>query len=341
MRPDEQAQDLLTAHGVAWSLPDYVVGAAFDERGRLALALGNGSVHLHDPRQPGEHQVIAVHEGGCLSLAAVPGGGFLSGGDDGCLCALAADGTRSTLHVSRGQWVEHVAAARGGLVACGIGRHLHLFLKGKALARHTYPSSLGGIAFSPDGRRIAAAHYGGVSLRATRHAGSDAQLLAWKGSHVGVTWSPNGRFVLSAMQEDCLRGWRLEDKADLRMSGYPRKVTDWAWLDRGRHLVTNGADCAPCWPFTTRKGPMDQAPMTLGPRPGQRVTAVAGDPTRPLAAVGYDDGMVVLCRLDDSVLAMLREPSGSPVTALAIALDGRQLALGCEDGAAGWMPLPA
>lgn len=332
---------LLESHGQAWALPDYVVAASFDDRGVLAFALGDGSLHLHAGQQTAAPDAIAMHEGACLSLAAVPGGGFVSGGDDGRCSLLLPTREQHTLHASPGRWVEHVAAARGGLIGCAVGRTLQLLLHGKAIASHEYPSSIGGLAFSPDGRRVAVAHYGGVSLRSTRHAASDAQLLPWKGSHVGVTWSPNGRFVLSAMQEDCLRGWRLEDKADLRMSGYPRKVTDWAWLDRGRHLVTNGAECAPCWPFTTRKGPMDQAPLTLGSRPGRRVTAVAGDPGRPLAAVGYDDGMVLLCQLDGSVPALVRESGGCAVTALAISGDGHQLALGCEDGAAGWLALTA
>ncbi len=341
MRPDRVSTGLLDSHGQVWALPDYVIATAFDDRGRLAFALGDGSLHLHSAQQAAELDRVAVHDGACLSLAALPGGGFVSGGDDGH-CRITRPGQAPlTLHESPGRWVEHVAAARGGLVGCAVGRTLRLFLDGQPIASHDYPSSIGGLAFSPDGRRIAVAHYGGVSLRSTRHASSDAQLLPWKGSHVGVTWSPNARFVLSAMQEDCLRGWRLEDKADLRMSGYPRKVTDWAWLDRGRHLVTNGAECAPCWPFTTRKGPMDQAPLTLGSRPGRRVTAVAGDPGRPLAAVGYDDGMVLLCQLDGGVPALVRDTGSAPVTALAMSGDGHQLALGCEDGSAGWLTLSA
>jgi WD40 repeat protein len=341
MTPPEHA--LIDSLGSRWQLDDCIVAACFDAGGHLALALGDGSVHLRAPGMASPLQAIQVHEGACLCLSGAPRGGFLTGGDDGRFVRIGADGALQTLAHHPGRWVDHVAAHAGGMVACSVGRKL--FLYGTDTSKpplvHEYPSTVGGLCFSPDGRRIAVAHYGGVSLRSTRHAGGDSQVFAWAGSHLGVAWSPNARFVLSMMQEDCIRGWRLEDKADLRMGGYQRKITSWSWVERGRYLATSGADCVPCWPFVTRKGPMNQQPLTVGYRAECLVTAVAGDPHRPMVAAGYADGVVLLCMLDDQIPALVKGVGSAAVTALAYASDGRALAFGCEDGEAGWIPLPA
>ena len=344
MRPDPLevpiTPTLLESHGAHWALPDYVVACCFDRDGHLAFALGDGSLRLRAPGTESPLREVAAHAGACLSLAPAPDGGFLSGGDDGGFLRISQAGDVETLASFPRRWVEHVQGHTNGLVACAVGRALHLFPRGQAAVVHEYASTIGGLSFSPDGQRVAVAHYGGVSIRSTRHARNDPQLLRWAGSHLGVTWSPNGRFVLSMMQENAIRGWRLEDKSDLRMSGYQRKVSHWAWVDRGRYLATSGADCAPCWPFLTRKGPMDQAPLTPGERSGRLVTTVAGDPTRALIATGYDDGMVLLCLLDGQAPAMVRDAAGDGISALAISQDGRQLAVGSEHGFAGWLALP-
>ena len=60
--------------------------------------------------------------------------------------------------------------------------------------------------------------------------------LAWKGAHIGVAWSPCGRYVVSALQEKELHGWDLVTMQDFRMGGYPRKTQAMAWTaDHRRH----------------------------------------------------------------------------------------------------------
>ena len=77
-----------------------------------------------------------------------------------------------------------------------------------------------GLAFLPKGYRLAAAHYNGVSLWFP-NADATPQLLEWKGSHLDATVSPDGRFLVTSMQENALHGWRLADApqhADDRLS---------------------------------------------------------------------------------------------------------------------------
>ena len=70
------------------------------------------------------------------------------------------------------------------------------------------------IAFDPKGRRVAAASYGGVWLWYARIEKQVPQVLKWAGSHAMVLWSPDGKFLMSAMQENSLHGWRLSDSKD-------------------------------------------------------------------------------------------------------------------------------
>ena len=51
-------------------------------------------------------------------------------------------------------------------------------------------------------------------------ADAKPETLEWKGSHLDVTFSPDGRFLVTAMQEPTLHGWRLVDSKHMRMSGY-------------------------------------------------------------------------------------------------------------------------
>ena len=77
---------------------------------------------------------------------------------------------------------------------------------------------MGGLAFAPKGRRLAIAHYNGATLWFPNTAAAPER-LEWKGSHVGVTFSPDGRYLVTAMQESALHGWRLVDGKHMRMSG--------------------------------------------------------------------------------------------------------------------------
>ena len=65
------------------------------------------------------------------------------------------------------------------------------------------------------------------------------------------------------MQENALHGWRIRDKADLAMTGYPAKVKSFSWVGDTPHLVTSGADEAICWPFDGKDGPMGRPQFVL------------------------------------------------------------------------------
>ena len=191
----------------------------------------------------------------------------------------------------------------------------------------------------PKGYRLAAAHYNGASLWFPNMTAAP-EVLNWKGSHLDITASPDGRFVVTSMQENALHGWRLSDGRDMRMSGYPAKTRSFAWSHDGDWLATSGADACVVWPFATKDGPMGRAPKEVGVRPC-RVSCVAFHPGSLVLAIGYIDGFIMLARLEDGAEIPVRiEDKAGAVSALAWSARGDRLLFGTEAGVAGVVALP-
>jgi WD40 repeat protein len=199
-----------------------------------------------------------------------------------------------------------------------------------------------GLAFMPKGYRVAVAHYGGASLWFP-NAAAPPDLYEWKGSHLDITASPDGRFLVTSMQENALHGWRVADKAHMRMTGYPAKTRSLSWSGDGDWLATSGADACIVWPFHPKDGPMGQTPRECGVRPA-KVSCVAFHPKAAIIAVGYEDGFVMLCRLADGAEILVRatrqDEKRGAVTALAWDREGKRLLFGSADGEAGLLELP-
>jgi WD40 repeat protein len=200
------------------------------------------------------------------------------------------------------------------------------------------PSTVGALAFSPKGLRLAVGHYNGATLWFPNAPGSAPETLAWRGSHLAATFSPDGRFLVTAMQEPTLHGWRLADRKDMRMQGYAARVRSLDWTADGKWLATSGSSQLILWPFQSKGGPMGKTPQVLAPSEAS-VEIVACHPTQGVIAVGHGDGLILLVRLPDGAEVLARKPAAAPVTALAWNHDGTLLAFGTEDGDAGIVDL--
>jgi WD40 repeat protein len=298
--------------------------------GEALFALSDGNVFA--AAREGESRRIAAHEGVILSAALHPDGKrIVTGGDDGCVKAVAPTGEVRTLGELR-KWVDHlVASAASGVIVAGVGKEAVVFKADKEAHRFAHPSSIGGLALDAKGRRLAASHYGGATLRLVLAADDKGSALNWTGSHLAVTISPEAEYVVTAMQENSLHGWRLPEKTDLRMDGYPAKTRSFSWDKRGRWLATSGAQSAIVWPFAGKLGPQGKPPL----QPGERealVTAVAFHPSEEVLAIGYADGAALVVRFADLLGMELDEPGEGAVTALAWSPDGKSIALADEAG---------
>jgi WD40 repeat protein len=198
-------------------------------------------------------------------------------------------------------------------------------------------STAGGLAFAPKGFRLAIAHYNGATLWFP-NAQTAPEKLEWKGSHLGVTVSPDGRFLVTSMQEPMLHGWRVADRKDMRMSGYAARVRSLDWTLGGKWLATSGSNQLILWPFQGKDGPMGKQPHILAPTEVQ-AEVVASHPKQEVVAVGFADGLVLIVRIEDGAEVLARKGAAAPVTALAWSAAGKLLAFGTEDGEAGVIDL--
>jgi WD40 repeat protein len=315
-----------------------VVAAAF--LGSLpALALADGDVLF---AATGEERRVAVHPDGAILVAASDGKRLVTGGDDGRVVAIDAERRTQDIADENGKWIDALALARDGALAWSAGRSVRARDNKGGVKSFEAPSSVRGLAFLPKGYRLAVAHYNGVSLWFP-NASAAPEALEWKGSHIDVAASPDGRFVLTTMQENTMHGWRLADGKHMRMSGYPGKTRSLSWSSDGDWLATSGAQACIVWPFATREGPMGRSPRECGVR-NAKVSRVAFHPQVPILAIGYEDGWVILCRLTDDAEVLVRGPRGdedtAAVTALAWDAKGKRLLFGTAAGTAGLVELP-
>jgi WD40 repeat protein len=320
------------------SFDAYVTETVFDRTGRAWFALGDGAVAGED----GER--TAAHDGAILAAALHPGGdGVVSGGDDGRL-VWTRGGEATVLAEIKGRWIDAVSASpASGLIAFAAGRNAHVrdAADPKFERAFAHEKSVAHLAFDPKGRRLACATYGGAALWYARIAEQKPVLLKWAGSHILTAFSPDGRFLMSSMQENQLHGWRLSDAKDLRMGGYPAKVKSLVFVSKGMLLATAGAPGAVVWPFSGADGPMGKEAAEIGFDESSLVTRVAGAPDRAILAAGVDDGRVWACDLTSRHLHPIKAEKGPAITALTMSANGARLAWGDEDGGAGVVDLPA
>lgn len=328
----------LTSAVIGHAAGDHVVAAAF-LGDTPVFALAGGELLFADANGG---RRTRPHPDGAILVAASDGRRIVTGGDDGRVVATGADGAAGLVADETGKWIDALALRDDGSVAWSAGRAARARAPSGETKTLELASTSRGLAFFPKGYRLAIAGYNGATLWFPNAAEPEA--LEWKGSHLDATISPDGRFVITSMQENALHGWRLADGKHMRMTGYPGKARSLSWSPDGKWLATSGAEACVVWPFHGKGGPMGQPPRECGARVNVKVTRVAFHPKALVAAIGYEDGMVLLCRLGDGSEVLVRAPADEgkePVSALAWDKTGDRLAFGAESGAVGVLTLPA
>jgi len=326
-------QTLPPARSVAADAP--VAACAFSRDGAtVAFALGDGRVRLlpADIAAAAPDAAPPVHGGAVLALVGDPAGdGFVSGGDDGRLLLIGADGTVTELANHKGKWVEHLAAHRGGAVAAAIGKSAFVVKDGELSEFGPHPSTVADLDFSKDGSRIACAHYGGVTVWSIGQVTLPPRRFAWRGSHVALKWSTDGRFIATGTQENDIHVWRMAQATDMRMQGYPAKVKSLSWTADARFLYTSAQPVFTAWPFSG-KGPEGKPPVQFGDEGAGLLSVVAAHPSAEFVAGGYDSGELQLGDIKTRRSVVLKMADGSAITCLAWSPDGYKLAVGNERG---------
>lgn len=301
----------------------------------VVAGFGDGSLRML-PSGEGLRDFVEIANLGATPLAAccdVDPDAALVGTDDGRLLRVTAGAMLEMLAYVRGAWVDHVAVnARVKLRAFAAGRAVHVLgadgTPGPVLDDH--PSTVAGLAFAPDGASIAVAHYDGVTVWPL--AGPPRpERLAWHGSHIALAWSPDGRYIVTAMQDKEMHCWRMADRRSMRMSGYPKKIRSLSWSADSQYLAASGADTVTSWGFMGG-GPGGKPPLEFGYVFNGTVSAVAASPKRRIVAGGYDDGTVLIGDIEKGDAIIARPGGGAAVTALAWSPGGTCLIAGTEKG---------
>jgi WD40 repeat protein len=299
----------------------------------LGVAVGDGRVALM-PANGDVPDLPKAHKGAVLSLVRDPkGNGFYSGGDDGRLCRIGVDGSAAEIENFAGKWIESIAThPASGAIAVAAGKEARLIDDKLPFKFGPHPSTISDLGFSPDGSRLAVAHYGGVSVWNLKKPGEPARKLNWKGSHIRLAYSPATKFLATSTQESALHVWRLADGSDMQMSGYPAKVKSLAWTRNGLHLASSGAPGFVIWPFAGR-GPEGKPPKEFASsdEPAM-VNVVAAHPNASVIAAGDVNGSIELGDVDQMKVLALKPVLNGPISALAWSDDGFAIAAGTEAG---------
>ena len=304
--------------------------------GRAVVGFGDGSIKgLSLTLEGAMVSSIAKVAGPPRSGHADIGGkGILVGTDAGRLLLIKDKEQHDIAGIDSG-WIEAIAVHQAAGLRAFVARRTLVVIDAdgnERLRKDGHPSTLAGLTFSPDGKWIAVAHYGGVSVWQTDGAGAEPVKLEWHGSHTYVAWSPDGSFIVTAMQDKEMHCWRWSDRKGMRMSGYPSKIRSLSWTADSRFVAASGADTVTSWDCTG-KGPSGKPPLEFGYVYNGIVRHVAAHPADTVVAGGYSDGTVMIGNVEQETAMIARPGSGTPIAGLAWSTDGRTLVAADEDGA--------
>lgn len=327
--------------GPVWTreLGDHPVGLAYALRGEaLVVATGAGSVLVLDAATGEPRKTIAVHEAGALTMAC-DGARAVTGGMDGAACVVdVATGEVTRRLDADAEWVEQVAIASDRTIAIGAGKHVRWYGEGGALLAKLgpHPSTVGGLAFSPDASLLAVARYGGLDL--WKRDGTRDRELAWKTSIVSVAWQPKDRFIAAGCQDNAVHFWRLETGDDSMMGGYPAKPKAIAWSHDGTSLATGGGEEIVVWSFRGR-GPEGTTPILLKAHT-KLVTTLVTAPSDHRLLSGGRDGLVCVWRPQRSETPIVQHAMSAAVAHVAFRDDGAMAAAADDKGQLVLLRLP-
>ncbi len=330
-----------TIGAVSWQLGlgDYVSAVAVSPDGQTAAV---GSL-------AGDAALIAVADGSTIAkLDEHPFGVAAAawsrdsttvaiGGHD-CKVRLydAAGTTRGDLAVDG--WASKLAwSPTDDLLAVGAGRRMQLVDADAAVVRshNQVASTVTAVTWSPNGKRVGVAAYGGVAWYDPADDRVDPlRFSAWKGSLLSLALSPTGRWAGAGSQDRSIHIWRLWSGDELSMAGYPAKVEHIGFRHDGRWMATACLEKLAVWEFPGR-GPGGSTPAT-GAAHDKPIESLAWEPAGDQLVTGGADGRLILWPGPRRQGATLRPramvDSDAGVAHVEWTQDGATLVIGRDDG---------
>mgnify|MGYP000079535830 CR=1 FL=1 len=196
------------------------------------------------------------------------------------------------------------------------------------------------VAVAPDAGRIACWGPGRVTILDADRLAPVAEIAA-EGELCALGWSPDGRWLIGGCRDNAVLIMEAETAQADRIGDFPAPVASIGFSDSAGVMIASGAFRIVGWQLPDRPfGEGDWVPVETA-KPGfTLIETVAVHPTRHLCAVGYANGLVMLCQIGKREEMLLREGRGEPVTALEWSPDGDHLAIGTADGMAAIATFP-
>ena len=312
----------------------------------LAMASAGGEMLLLDFRAGCEELLRGDRDSSIDAIGFSADGQFLMAvGQAGelLLWQLGDPGTRpmalDPMPLNRG-WLDAASWQPGGLLlAVAAGRDVRLWDGAGRQWREEVlelPGTVLSLAWSADGRRLAASCHGQVVLwELTGSSPPKPPIRATIGSTgLSLAFSPIGALLACGQMDRSLLLWpRGGEGEPWQFSGFPAKVRSLAWSDQpGRFaplLAVGAGDLLVLW------SQVNQGSKGWRPEPliwhQHTIQAVAFAPGSTLLASAATDGTLALWDKRGQLLQPL-EADGQGFTALSWRPDGRHLAAGGDQG---------
>lgn len=186
-----------------------------------------------------------------------------------------------------------------------------------------------GIAYSPEGSRIASGSYDGTVKLWDLSRGQEIKTFSGQGGNIlSVAYSPDGRWISSGSTNSTIRIWEVETGTSRTLSGHSGFVRSLAYSPDGRRLVSGSGDkTVKIW--DVQKGQELRTLRTIGGHTGT-VYAVAYSPDGRWIISSSEDQTVMLWSADDGIAIRTLTGHKGPVYAVAWSPDGKRI-ISCSD----------
>ena len=232
-------------------------------------------------------------------------------------------------------WAERVTwNADGSLIAASAGRTVFVMNAATGAIEHRlseHKSTVCDIAWNPRSpRELTSVCDGGARLWRVGETKPFGH-FDWGGASLIVTWSPDGRWVVTGDQTPSVHLYDVRRKHPLHIQGYEFKVKTLAWEGNGEWLASGGSASITVWPCTGKKGPEGVKPIQLF---GHLKEVLALDFTRgdSVLVSGGRDGLLLLWMPHRSTDPALITRRASEITTLRWSPDSSSLAFATADG---------
>ncbi len=333
-----------------WNLRAPVTALQINKQGnRAALALASGEIVFLTPEDTGEDPLfLSVHEGVVTSLIQdADCHAFLSGGADGRIQIVESGVVAPTpLAQSAHGAVRALAATPSGLRAFADSVSLHLLDEtGEPLWREPFRvTGIHKLVFNPDGTRLVLADDSGWRLLdLSLDSASPRTQGAGKEKLQDCVWNPNGESLYFLTEKNQIDVWSFPEKEPPCLAGVRPLDGDGGasflvLSAEGRFLMTGGGAQVFALPLDGGE-PWKNPPLFLGETgpDWRRIVSLAPHPREALAAIGYQDGSIVLAPFDGRkelpVFPSLA-PEGAKVVGLGWSARGDSFLAALENGLA-------